>query len=108
MTVRVQLGTADVELAGNMRVFAGRDPEVCPLSFSHPTLSRRHAEIWLVDGTPHIRDLGSANGTWVDGKSLGGDGAALVPGNQVWLGHVQLVVTWDSGSSMVMAKHVPE
>jgi hypothetical protein len=108
MTVRVTLGTAEVELAGNMRIFAGRDADVCPLSFAHPTLSRRHAEIWLADGTPHIRDLGSANGTWIDGKTLGGEGTALAPGNEVWLGHVQLCITWDSGRSMVMAAHVPD
>ena len=44
--------------------------------------SRRHAEIFFEDETWKIRDLGSRNGTFVDGVKLDGS-KALVAGNQI-------------------------
>src|SRR5262245_50116720 len=37
-----------------------------------PELSRRHARISLVDGRTVLEDVGSTNGTYVDGKRLTG------------------------------------
>ena len=109
MTVNLQLGSAQYKLAGQgTRIFAGRDPSACQLAHADPTLSRRHAEIWFADGQTYIRDLGSANGTWVNGQSLGHEASVLAPGQQVWLGHVQLGVMWEvDGSKTAMAQHVP-
>jgi len=110
MTVNLVLGSAQARLEGpNARMFAGRDPTACQLAHQDATLSRRHAELWIAgDGTAYIRDLGSANGTWVDGKALGADPVALRPGQQVWLGHVQLGVTLPvQGGQTVMAQTVP-
>jgi hypothetical protein len=109
MTVTLQLGAAQVRLEGQgSRIFAGRDPTACQLAHADPTLSRRHAEIWLADGHAYLRDLGSANGTWVDGQGLGAEPVALRPGQQVWLGHVPLGVTWPvDGGRTVMAQQVP-
>jgi len=109
MTVQLQLGTAQLKLEGEgARIFAGRDPAACQLAHVDPTLSRRHAEIWLAEGKAFIRDLGSANGTWVDGKSLGHEPAMLQPGQQVWLGHVPLGATWPiDGSKTAMAQNMP-
>ncbi len=109
MTVNLQLGSAQFKLEGHgNRIFAGRDPSACQLAHADPTLSRRHAEIWFADGAAFIRDLGSANGTWVDGKSLGQEASALAPGQQVWLGHVPLGVTWAvDGSKTAMAHSIP-
>jgi hypothetical protein len=110
MSVQLQLGAAQVKLEGlTARVYAGRDPQACQLAHLDATLSRRHAEIFVENGQCFIRDLGSANGTWVDGVHLGHDPVALHPGSQVWLGHVQLGVTWAiDGSQTVMAQDVPE
>lgn len=47
-----------------------------------PSLSRRHAEIWFEDGGWRIADLGSSNGTFLDGKPLA-QPAVLGPG--VWV-----------------------
>lgn len=109
MTVHLQLGAATTTLQGiQARVFAGRDPATCQLAFTDPTLSRRHAEIFVEQGQCYIRDLGSANGTWIDGAHLGHDAVAIQPGQQVWLGHVPLGVTWEAdGSATVMAQEVP-
>jgi hypothetical protein len=110
MTVKLVLGTAEVVLDGQTtRVFAGRDPAACQLAHTDATLSRRHAEIWLAsDGQTYLRDLGSANGTWVDGKGLGQDAVALRPGMQVWLGHVPLGVTWPAtGGQTMLSQSIP-
>jgi hypothetical protein len=109
MTVHLQLGATQATLQGiQARVFAGRDPAACQLSFTDPTLSRRHAEIFVDQGQLYIRDLGSANGTWVDGAHLEHEPVALRAGQQVWLGHVPLGVTWEAdGSATVMAQEVP-
>ena len=110
MTVNLVLGAAQVRLdPQNARIYAGRDPETCQLAHTDPTLSRRHAEIWLAsDGNTYLRDLGSANGTWVDGRGLGPDAVQLRPGMQVWLGHVPLGVTWpQTGGQTMLAQSVP-
>ena len=109
MTIRLQLGAAQTNLEGiTTRIFAGRDPATCQLAHGDPTLSRRHAELFVEQGQLFIHDLGSANGTWVDGTHLGPDAVAVQPGSQVWLGHVQLGVQWvTDGSATVMAQEVP-
>jgi FHA domain len=110
MTVNLVLGTSAVVLDGQTtRVFAGRDPAACQLAHTDGTLSRRHAEIWLAsDGQAYLRDLGSANGTWVDGKGLGQDAVPLRPGMQVWLGHVPLGVTWPAtGGQTMLSQSIP-
>lgn len=50
-----------------------------------PSLSRRHAEIWFEEGGWRIADLGSSNGTFLDGKPLV-QPAVLGPGVWVTLG----------------------
>ena len=53
--------------------------------FSDDTVSRRHAELRLVDGRWMLRDLGSSNGTWVNGCRV--VEAEVGPGDEVALGH---------------------
>ncbi|MFF7181151.1 FHA domain-containing protein [Streptomyces sp. NPDC008121] len=49
----------------------GRDP-VNGLRLSHETVSRAHAELSLQDGLWVLRDLGSTNGTTVNGRRVTG------------------------------------
>lgn len=49
----------------------------------HPLVSRRHAEL-VFDGLWQVRDLGSTNGTWRDGRRL--QAAELHDGDEVRLG----------------------
>ena len=109
MSVHLQLGAAQTKLEGTQaRVFAGRDPAACQLAHVDQTLSRRHAEIWVENNQVFIRDLGSANGTWIDGTHLGHEAVALRPGQQIWLGHVPLGVTWTiDGGQTAMAQQMP-
>ncbi|HEY4242060.1 MAG TPA: FHA domain-containing protein [Kofleriaceae bacterium] len=109
--VHLVLGTSQADLQGpGARIVVGRDPGVAPLSHSDPTLSRRHAELFLDGGQLYIHDLGSANGVWIDGAHIGLDPVPVRPGQQVWLGHVPLGVTWPDaagGGATVMAREVP-
>jgi len=47
----------------------GRSREA-QLTVAHPMISRQHCEIFEVDGLLMIRDLGSLNGTLVDGRRI--------------------------------------
>lgn len=47
----------------------GRLPE-CNLRIESKALSRRHAQINVNDGSVTVKDLGSTNGTFVDGKKI--------------------------------------
>ena len=108
MTVKLQLGTAQHTLEGQgTRIFAGRDPSACALAHQDATLSRRHAEIWLQDGWAYLRDLGSANGSWVNGQRLGHEPVVLQPGLLVYLGHVPLAFTLPGGAQQVAPQQMP-
>lgn len=50
----------------NNRLVIGRSPEA-DITFPNDTVSRRHALLWRTDGEVWLKDLGSANGTTVDG-----------------------------------------
>jgi len=47
----------------------GRDA-ACGLVVEHSHVSRKHAELSYADGVWTYRDLGSANGSWVDGRRV--------------------------------------
>ena len=61
----------------------GRSPG-CHLTFADDTVSRRHAELLLLDGRWILRDLGSSNGTWVNGRQV--MEAEVTAGDEVYLG----------------------
>lgn len=108
-TVHLQLGMSQATLGGaSNRVYLGRDP-ACGLSFGDPSLSRRHAEVFVEGGYAFIRDLGSSNGTWVNGQLVGPQPVQLMPGQTIYLGMVPLVASWqgeggvDGGRTMAVA-----
>src|SRR6188472_1654140 len=51
------------------RFTVGRRPE-STLSIPSPTVSRNHAEMTVVEGGLLLRDLGSTNGTFVNGTRI--------------------------------------
>ncbi len=64
----------------------GRDP-VNGLRLSHETASRLHAELSLQDGMWVLRDLGSTNGTTVNGRRVAG-AVVVRPGDVVGFGQM--------------------
>ncbi|MCP3905924.1 MAG: FHA domain-containing protein, partial [Planctomycetes bacterium] len=62
--------------------------EALPITDS--TVSRRHAELTPDNGTWHLRDLDSANGTFVNGHAITGR-EQLSPGDQIKCGSTLLI-----------------
>jgi DNA-binding winged helix-turn-helix (wHTH) protein len=63
---------------------AGRDDD-CALTIDASTVSRRHARITVVSGVATIEDLGSTNGTHVQGRRITAP-TRLEPGDELALG----------------------
>jgi adenylate cyclase len=62
-------GTQSFDLKLNAPLIVGRAP-TCDLSVSDPTISRRHAELLCDEEQVTLRDLGSSNGTFVNGRKV--------------------------------------
>lgn len=67
----------------------GRDPSVT-YSIDDPTVSRRHSELLKSENGWRLRDLGSANGTEINGIKLIGD-RALNEGDVIGMGRLTLM-----------------
>jgi two-component system response regulator GlrR len=80
--------TIDVAL-GVSAVVVGKD-EACDIVLDDPKVSRRHCEIRLTEAGPVLRDLGSKNGTFLQGVAL--REAVLAPGVTVSAGVCELTV----------------
>lgn len=81
------------------RISIGRDPG-CQVHLKHPTVSWRHAEIVRQQGNYALRDLRSANGTFVNGQRVtnpkilsAGDVIQAGPFRLVYDGRVQGLTT---------------
>lgn len=59
-----------------------------------PTISRQHAEVYVRNREFFVADLGSANGTYLNGNRITGE-HGLQPGDRIQIGHTLLV--FDAG-----------
>ncbi|MFB0546689.1 MAG: FHA domain-containing protein [Anaerolineae bacterium] len=72
------------------------------------TVSRRHAKVYGADGQHFIEDLGSTNGTQINGKPLAlGVKHRLQPGDHIRLGHCQLVYGVTPARILAPPHHPP-
>jgi hypothetical protein len=69
--------------AGDCDLLVGRGAQ-CDLQLSDDTVSRCHAKLAFRGGGWVIQDLGSTNGTWVNGRRVGR--SQVRPGDRVALG----------------------
>jgi adenylate cyclase len=79
-------GSQSVEIAAGRTLIVGRTDD-CDLPIADPTVSRRHAELDLTEGGLRLRDLGSTNGTFVDGRRV--SDAVALPGAEIAFGKVR-------------------
>src|SRR3954471_12310708 len=81
-----------IELAEDAHeIRIGRRPDL-ELPLPYPALSGLHARLSRVDGRWQIEDLGSTNGTRVDGERLAAhQPRPIAPGAQIKLGQITLV-----------------
>src|SRR6266481_5690881 len=68
----------------------GRHDE-CQIRIKSSQVSRKHCELFEKKGLLLIKDLGSANGTFVNGKKVDGQ-RVLEPGDELTIGGVKLRV----------------
>jgi pSer/pThr/pTyr-binding forkhead associated (FHA) protein len=78
-------GAADIPLTGLLTV-AGRHPG-CDARLDSSRVSRRHCCLALGDGGVIVRDLGSTNGTWVNGRRV--EEGVLRPGDVLEIAHLR-------------------
>ncbi len=76
---------------GPYPLLIGRDP-ANGLRLNHETVSRLHAELHALNGRWLLRDLGSTNGTCVNGQRLVGS-IPVRDGDQVSFGHMSFRLT---------------
>lgn len=69
-------------------VTIGRDPN-CEVFLNDRTVSRRHAHLSIQGGRAVIEDLGSLNGTWVDGAIV--SSSELFNGSTVQIGTFKMI-----------------
>ena len=86
-----------IEVAGATRpvtgtTVIGRGAEA-DLQLTDTGVSRRHAELRVVAGALEVHDLGSTNGTYVNGRRV--QAASLRDGDRVTVGTTELVVRTD-------------
>jgi pSer/pThr/pTyr-binding forkhead associated (FHA) protein len=82
-------------------VVVGRHPN-CDARLASTRVSRWHCCIAEVDGEVWVRDLGSTNGTWIDGQRV--SSGRLQTGEVLAIAHVRYRVqevgeSWAFGSS---------
>src|SRR5580698_9136166 len=83
-------------------ITVGRQDHPGQIVFDHPAVSRRHTAFDVANGSVIVRDLGSTNGTFVNGTRIDRP-RPLVPGDRVDIGPFQL--TFD-GKALISASRV--
>lgn len=79
-----------LELVRDRPLTLGRGAQ-CDVLVRHDTVSRRHAEIRREGGACYVSDLGSSNGTWIDGRRVDAP-QRIRRGDQILLGGCLVVV----------------
>jgi pSer/pThr/pTyr-binding forkhead associated (FHA) protein len=90
-------GGETIEIVKDM-VLVGRREE-CDLSLDHKSVSKLHCVIVKTDGLLLVRDLGSTNGTRVNGQRV--RRAALLPNDQLSIASVKFRVYLGPGEPPV-------
>ncbi len=93
----VQRGTGKVIPLGSEPITIGRQ-EDNSIVLADTQVSRHHAEITTQGGWCALRDLGSANGTWVNGERISGS-HVLGHGDVVQLGQTSFEVVLPRGGT---------
>ncbi len=86
----------------------GRDEEL-PARIDDRGMSRRHARIHRLLGEWAVEDLGSTNGTFVNGQRVGGVAKRLVDGDRIQLGETTVLrVSMHDADEQEIAKRAYE
>jgi pSer/pThr/pTyr-binding forkhead associated (FHA) protein len=72
--------------------------ETCQIQVKSSQVSRRHCELYEKKGVLLVKDLGSSNGTFVNGKKIRGE-KALQSGDELTIGQVSFKVEQIAGET---------
>lgn len=78
----------------------GRSREA-DLTVAHPMVSRRHCELFEVDGLVRVRDLGSSNGTFLGNQQI--QEAALYPNAEFSIGPLTFRIEYEYAGPIAQA-----
>jgi ABC-type multidrug transport system ATPase subunit/pSer/pThr/pTyr-binding forkhead associated (FHA) protein len=85
-------GVRTLDLAGRESLTIGRGPRN-DVDLAHPAVSRAHARVATREGTVLVEDLGSTNGTFVNGERVvPGAPRPVEPGDEIRVGPARFVV----------------
>ncbi len=79
---------SSVDLGRGCTLVLGRDPSQCDVSVLDPEVSQRHCRLSVSGPLAWLEDLGSRNGTYVNGYPIGS--APLRPGDIIRIGRCRL------------------
>src|SRR5215213_9543061 len=103
--MRARLVSADggpsIDLTKDMTLF-GRD-EDCDVRLEHKSVSKLHCVIVKTDGLLLLRDLGSTNGTRVNGQRI--RRAALLPNDQLNIASLRFKITFSAAEQPIVQPH---
>src|SRR5882724_7686776 len=88
--VRGRGATETIKLGDGVTTVGRQDD--CQLRIKSSQVSRKHCEIFEKKGLLLVKDLGSSNGTYVNGKRIQ-DQRVLEPGDELTIGQVKLKVS---------------
>jgi len=84
-------------------ILIGRGEEA-KFRIQQDSVSRRHCEVFIKDGGVYVRDLGSTNGTFLDGEQVTAAVASFVkPGSEIRIGGVVFRVEYQPAAAVVAA-----
>jgi pSer/pThr/pTyr-binding forkhead associated (FHA) protein len=85
------------------RITIGRDP-MSDIIFKDPEVSRQHVRFKHVGDSYEVEDLGSTNGTFVDGKRRAGESTLLTLGQEIALGGA-ITLIFDEETNLSVLEH---
>ncbi|HEV8240336.1 MAG TPA: SpoIIE family protein phosphatase [Thermoanaerobaculia bacterium] len=90
--LRVQVGMRQLGVipVGRTHLSIGRSPRA-QLTIDDPFASRLHAEVWHDGEAGWVSDLGSSNGTFLNGSRIGG-AVQIFPGDRIRIGETLLTL----------------
>lgn len=87
--IRYLLRISGDQLSGDQGIVIGRNPNESPYTINHSDVSRQHARLRVMKNRVFIEDLGSTNGTSVNGQNIDDKGLVSVSnGDQIIIGSV--------------------
>ena len=90
LIVRGRSGSQALKLADGVTTIGRHDD--CQIRIKSSQVSRRHCELFEKKGLLLVKDLGSSNGTFVNGKKIETQ-QVLEPGDEMTIGQVKLKVS---------------